>query len=525
MSTTFEPAETGADALSAAEIAAWVEQLADVDINANDAELIDRITQLERLKSACSAAQAVFTMTFVESQTDGLPAAKVRDERVHRSIAAQVALARKDSPVRGGRHVGLAKALIREMPNTFTALRAGEISEWRATLLVKETAFLSREHRQQVDAELAGKLAGLGDRGTERAAAKIAQRLDAAACVKRHRKAVSERRVSIRPAPDTMTYVSALLPVAHGVAVYAALMKHADTARATGDPRSRGQVMADELVDRITQPNAAATDDAEETVVISDRAGTQTSAAPTSDTAGTENWAASTVVDDAPAGNATGSPVQETVDQTGDTATDSPTLASVPTGVNLDIQLVMTDRTLFDGDNEPAHLVGYGPIPAPLARQLLRDAGPKVKAWVRRLYADPKSGHLINGDARRRFFGYAERQFLIARDQFCRTPYCDAPIRHGDHVEGHANGPAGLSKGQGLCESCNYTKEMAGWTSRVEPGGNTVAITTPTGHAYRSDPPSPPRSTPWVETPSAVGPARIDFVFPEIRCRRRFEVA
>jgi hypothetical protein len=501
MSTTFEPAETGVDALSSAEIAAWVEQLSDVDINASDAELIDRITQLERLKSACSAAQAVFTMTFVESQTDGLPAAKARDERSHRSIAAQVALARKDSPVRGGRHVGLAKALIREMPNTLTALRAGEISEWRATLLVKETACLSREHRQQVDAELAGKLAGLGDRGTERAAAKIAQRLDAAACVKRHRKAVSERRVSIRPAPDTMTYVSALLPVAHGVAVYAALMKHADTARATGDPRSRGQVMADELVNRITQPDAAAAGDAEETVVISDRAEPRTSAAPTA------------------------SPAQETVNQTGDGATDSPTPASVPTGANLDIQLVMTDRTLFDGDNEPAHLVGYGPIPAPLARQLIRDANPKVKAWVRRLYTEQKSGHLMNGDARRRFSGHAERQFLIARDQFCRTPYCDAPIRHGDHVEGHANGPADLSKGQGLCESCNYTKEMAGWTSRVEPGGNAVAITTPTGHAYISESPPPPRSTPWVEMPSAVGPARIDIVFPEIRYRRRFEVA
>ena len=90
---------------------------------------------------------------------------------------------------------------------------------------MKETACLSVEHRQQVDAELAGTLGGLGDLGTERAAAKIAQRLDPGACVKRNRKAVSERRVSIRPAPDTMTYVSALLPVAHGVAVYAASIK------------------------------------------------------------------------------------------------------------------------------------------------------------------------------------------------------------------------------------------------------------------------------------------------------------
>ena len=44
----------------------------------------------------------------------------------------------------------------------------------------------------------------------------------------------------------------------------------------------------------------------------------------------------------------------------------------IPPGVGLDIQLVMSDRTLFDGDNEPAILTGYGPIPAVLARRLVR---------------------------------------------------------------------------------------------------------------------------------------------------------
>ena len=46
-----------------------------------------------------------------------------------------------------------------------------------------------------------------------------------------------------------MTYVTALLPVAQGVGVYAALRRAADT---TFDDRSRGQVMADTLVERVT---------------------------------------------------------------------------------------------------------------------------------------------------------------------------------------------------------------------------------------------------------------------------------
>ena len=86
----------------------------------------------------------------------------------------------------------------------------------------------------------------------------------------------------------------------------------------------------------------------------------------------------------------------------------------------------MSDRTLFDGDNEPAILTGYGPIPAALARRLVRDASPKIKAWIRRVYTDPGTGQLIDADSHRRRFSSAARQFLVARDQTCRGPFCDA---------------------------------------------------------------------------------------------------
>ena len=56
-------------------------------------------------------------------------------------------------------------------------------------------------------------------------------------------------RVTVRPAPDCMTYLTALLPMTQGVAVYAALKRAADTCF---DGRSRGQVMADTLVERVT---------------------------------------------------------------------------------------------------------------------------------------------------------------------------------------------------------------------------------------------------------------------------------
>jgi hypothetical protein len=44
--------------------------------------------------------------------------------------------------------------------------------------------------------------------------------LDPNGAADRARKAVTDRRVTIRPAPDCMTYLTALLPVKDGVGVY-----------------------------------------------------------------------------------------------------------------------------------------------------------------------------------------------------------------------------------------------------------------------------------------------------------------
>jgi hypothetical protein len=76
--------------------------------------------------------------------------------------------------------------------------------------------------------------------------------------VKRGRAERTHRRVGIRPAPDTMTILSGYLPAEQGVACYAALRKHTDAVVAGGDGRSRDQIMADTLVERLTGQTAAA---------------------------------------------------------------------------------------------------------------------------------------------------------------------------------------------------------------------------------------------------------------------------
>jgi hypothetical protein len=84
-----------------------------------------------------------------------------------------------------------------------------------------------------------------------------AYKIDPQVVTQRAAYAVSQRRVTVRPAPETMVWLTALLPVAQGVAADAALTHHADHARSGGDDRTRGQVMADTLVERLTGQTTA----------------------------------------------------------------------------------------------------------------------------------------------------------------------------------------------------------------------------------------------------------------------------
>jgi hypothetical protein len=401
------------------------DSLAVVDPEADESALVERIAELEQVKSAAAAGQARAAAALDAARRSAEAAAGVPVARRGRGVASEIALARQDSPARGNRHLGFAKALVHEMPHTLSALEAGVLTEWRATLIVRESACLDVDDRRALDAELCADRSGLNGMGDARivAAAKtIAYRLDPHAVVDRAAKAETERTVTIRPAPDTMTYLTALLPVAQGVSVYAALRREADVCT---DGRSRGQVMADTLVERVTGRSAA---------------------------------------------------------------------AATPIAVNL----VLSDETLLGGSSAAADICGYGPVPATVARELVSGAvtDDRSRATLRRLYAHPASGALVAMESRARLFPRGLAAFIGLRDQRCRTPYCDAPIRHRDHARPWAGGGVtSASNGLGLCERCNYVKEAADWVVKPdvdEKYRHTAEFTTPTGARYRSGAPPLP---------------------------------
>jgi hypothetical protein len=99
-------------------------------------------------------------------------------------------------------------------------------------------------------------------------------------------------------------------------------------------------------------------------------------------------------------------------------------------------------------------------------------------------------------ESRARLFPKGLARFIDLRDDTCRTPYCDAPIRHHDHATAHGRGGQtnGLN-GLGACEACNYAKEAPGWkvtTTYGDHGCHTAEFITPTGARHHSTAPPLP---------------------------------
>jgi hypothetical protein len=415
-----------------AAVQAWTSSLLSVSRTLDDAARVDMLRALEELTNAAAGAQVVVAADFDASQRAEQAALGVPVARQGRGVASQVALARRESPYRGEQHLGMAKVLPAEMPHTLTALRAGLITEYRAKVLLQETACLSRENRIIIDRAIAGDPEALSEYSDKQLVAdiqKLAYKLEPGSVIGRRAKAESERRVTLRPAPDVMSQLSALLPVAQGVAVFAALSKEADRLRALGDERSRGQLMADLLVTRVAGAVPAVPG---------------------------------------------GPPV-------------------VPVAINLVVsdQTLLggaDEAAHVDGFGQiPADLARQ------LAHDTL-DAG--LKLWLRRLYASPDGRLVAMDSRARLFPKLLAKLVIfrdrVCRTKWCgaRIRHLD----HGvDHDRG---GPTSARNGQGLCETCNHAKEAPNWRAGPAPGQSpddpAIVTTTPTGHSYVSRPPQAP---------------------------------
>ena len=212
--------------LCASDVEAWAVDLSsrlEAASGLEDAQRVDTLRALERLGCVITAAQAHLSRELDESQRAAQAAAGVPAARQGAGVADQVATAPggsrrtaavstsawpRSSPAsfrtrgRPGGRAASPSGRPRSSPARPPASRSP--TGWSSTRSSPGTPRPSRRW---------------GTASWPCACLEEVARLDAAALVARRRRAESERRVTLRPAPDTMTYLTALLPVKDGVAV------------------------------------------------------------------------------------------------------------------------------------------------------------------------------------------------------------------------------------------------------------------------------------------------------------------
>lgn len=305
---------------------------------------------------------------------------------------------------------------------------------------------------------------------------------------------MASRRVSTRPAPDGMAWLSVLGPLTDVVGAHASLTA-AEAARfvATGDPqvdaeraadeRSRGAWMADTALERLSGRDEGQAQPVEVGLVMSD-----TTLLPADEDPGEDTTGHRAAGDD--------------VSHDEDGAVEVPGWGALPAHSAREHLTRLLDQ-LESAGSEGDHSPGI---------------------WLRRLFTPPDGRNLVAMESRQRFHTGALRALITLRDATCRVPWCDAPTRQVDHAHPAADGGrTDALNGWVLCERHNLDKETPGWRATVtatglDPGDrpHQVLLTTTHGQDHRC--PAPPLLGVGRDIPHPREPA------PPTLTRSRFEV-
>lgn len=154
--------------------------------------------------------------------------------------------------------------------------------------------------------------------------------------------------------------------------------------------------------------------------------------------------------------------------------------------VTAEVHVVVDVATLLGLADHPAELVGYGPIPPGLARQLASDA-----SW-RRLVTDPVTGYLLDYGRTTYRVPKALPDYVQARDRTCRLPGCGQPARccDIDHDCPWSQGGTTSARNCGcLCRRHHRMKTRGGWRLELHDDGS-CTWSSATGHRYDTGPPA-----------------------------------
>ena len=155
---------------------------------------------------------------------------------------------------------------------------------------------------------------------------------------------------------------------------------------------------------------------------------------------------------------------------------ESPDFPRMQGKKRLETQVVIGFDTLMGLDDEPGELVGFGPIPAVLARQLASESS----AW-RRLITDSVTGYLLDYGTNTYTPPALLREYVIARDRTCQFPGCSQPgwrcdLDHSVPFTGHeTGGSTSAANLVTLCRRHHQLKTHHRWRYRIAGNGGAVS--------------------------------------------------
>jgi hypothetical protein len=176
-------------------------------------------------------------------------------------------------------------------------------------------------------------------------------------------------------------------------------------------------------------------------------------------------------------------------------------------GIKPAITVTVAASTLTGRDEQPAHLDGYGPIPADMARRLANLPGA-----TRHHVAVDTDGRVLDlavpAPARAYTPPVRIARHVIIRDQHCVMPGCRRRATNSelDHRIPWPTGPTSVQNLQPLCKRHHDLKHRSRWRVERCPDGS-YHWTSPTRHTYRYRPPElPVPELPVPEPPPATSP-------------------
>ncbi|MCC9196536.1 DUF222 domain-containing protein [Arthrobacter sp. zg-Y820] len=363
---------------------------------------------------------------------------------------------------------------------TLQALESGQISYGHAETLVEQCAGVVPAELPGFEAELLGMAAGQTRTQFRVKAQRLREQYYPETIVQRQLTAFEQRTVWVRPEPDGMSWLSALLPAEKAQAIFTQLSVAARGEQAAGDTRTVDQLRTDILTDLLGGHDHECRDE------CSNGGGGRGKGSKGSRGGRNAGGAGAGAKRGKGRRKGSGSGREASSGAKGSGSGKGAGSCRIGHGprARTEILVVINAETLFGADDQPAELNGYGPISPVTARRMAREAA----KWTP-VERDPETEEILRVGKRRKVPDGLKR-VLRVRDGTCRFPGCrtNAVISEIDHTKPWAQG--GLTDHDNLehlCRRHHMFKSEGFWKAR-QPRPGVIEWTSPGGRCYRTEP-------------------------------------